>query len=393
MATNPAPPPDVDTSSPALSDRRDDQPTLSRGELGLAQDYVAPLTRTHELLAEMWRLILRIDQVGVEDDFFALGGDSLKAAALFAAIEARFKKKLPLAVLAKGATVAFLASQLDNAPSAPSSSILVPIKPSGTKTPLFLVHGMHGHVFFANFVARHLPDDQPLHALQARGLESDEPPHASIEEMARDYVAALRTVQPRGPYVIAGYCAGSLVALEMARQLAALGDATAVLFMLDPPLPPSSGYVKDTIRLASLPKAAAERVVKLHRASIRELAQVWKDTRFDGADPAVLDRATRVSVAITQAYFAYQPQPSPEKVIFICSEDMAREAKQDTTRFWNKLARRGLMYRLTCSHAGLFTRAGDAVVRIMLDELAKLPAAGSGDDPPGVAPIVPRSGD
>jgi thioesterase domain-containing protein len=113
----------------------------------------------------------------------------------------------------------------------------VPIRSTGTRPPLFLVHGGAGTILHFQPLARRLGEDQPVYAFQAVGLYGDAAPLASVEEMARHYIAEMRTVQPEGPYRIGGYCFGALVAYEMARQLTAQGQPPAVLITFNGPSP------------------------------------------------------------------------------------------------------------------------------------------------------------
>ena len=98
------------------------------------------------------------------------------------------------------------------------------IQPTGSKRPLFLVHPAGGHVFPYVHLARYLGPDQPCYGLQAKGLEEGESPHTRIKDMAADYIKALRTVQPNGPYFLGGWSMGGLVAFEMAQQLYTQGE-------------------------------------------------------------------------------------------------------------------------------------------------------------------------
>ncbi|HEX2524309.1 MAG TPA: amino acid adenylation domain-containing protein, partial [Terriglobia bacterium] len=195
--------------------------------------FVAPRDDLELQLTHIWEDVLGVRPIGVRDNFFELGGHSLLAARLLASIENRLGKKLPLATVFQGATVEHLAAILrQDAKPAPRSS-LVAIQPAGSKRPLFLVHPAGGHVFPYVHLARYLGPDQPCYGLQARGLEEGEEPHTRIEDMAADYIKALRTVQPIGPYLLGGWSMGGLVAFEMAQQLHAQGEGVDLLALLD----------------------------------------------------------------------------------------------------------------------------------------------------------------
>ena len=128
---------------------------VRRSELNLPQAYVAPRTDDERMLAAIWQKALDIDIIGMEDDFFELGGDSLSATALFAEVDHVFGKSLPLATLLEGATIGFLAARLRQSGDA-VWPMLVPIRTSGAKPPFFLVHGALGQSFLTPDFVRYL---------------------------------------------------------------------------------------------------------------------------------------------------------------------------------------------------------------------------------------------
>ncbi|HKV13283.1 MAG TPA: amino acid adenylation domain-containing protein, partial [Thermoanaerobaculia bacterium] len=195
----------------------------------------APRNPWESALAEVFAEILGLDAVGVEDNFFDLGGHSLLAVSLAARIEKRFGRKCPLAILFEGATVEQLAIRLFAAHQFTEWSPLVAMQPEGTKRPFFCVHPLGGGVtgYYRNLV-KHLGPDQPVYGLRARGLEAHAGlRHPSIEEMASEYIAALRSVQPSGPYQLGGSSYGGSIAFEMAQQLIREGEEIAVLALID----------------------------------------------------------------------------------------------------------------------------------------------------------------
>jgi amino acid adenylation domain-containing protein len=207
----------------------------TRSEAGRA--FVAPRDALELQLTNLWEEVLGIRPIGVTDNFFELGGHSLAAVRLFALIEKRLGKKVPLATVFQGATVEHLANILKQQSKAAPYSSLVAIQPGGNRRPLFLIHPAGGHVFPYVHLAHHLGPDQPCYGLQARGLEEGQQPHSRIEDMAAYYIEALRTVQPAGPYLLGGWSMGGIVAFEMAQQLHAQGQRTALLALLDTRIP------------------------------------------------------------------------------------------------------------------------------------------------------------
>jgi amino acid adenylation domain-containing protein len=197
------------------------------------EGYVAPRDETEQAIAEIWAEVLGVKRVGVHDDFFALGGHSLLAVRLMTRLKERFGREVPLAALFQGATVEHLAAVVRGHADVGTGSPLVPIQPLGEKPPLFMVHGAAGTVLRYVNLARHLGAGQPVYGLRAVGLEAGEEPLGSLREMAAAYVAAIRQVQPAGPYHVAGWSTGCTAAFEVARQLQDAGDEVALLALLD----------------------------------------------------------------------------------------------------------------------------------------------------------------
>ncbi len=189
---------------------------------------VAPRTETEAAMAELWAEVLRLDRVGVEDAFFDLGGTSLLAVDLFARIERRFGKALPLTTILEAPTVAQLASRVVEDQS---RGVLVPLAEGSASPPLFLVHDGDGETLLYRNLAAEL--DRPVYGLQPRALPRVPLAHSRIEDMAADHIARIREVQPHGPYLLGGMCAGGVIAYEMARQLRQSGEQVPFVALLD----------------------------------------------------------------------------------------------------------------------------------------------------------------
>ncbi len=172
-------------------------------------------------------------EVGIHDDFFTAGGTSLTAMRLIVMIEKHFGTHLPLPAFVAAPTIAELAQHLRSGAAAPTFDPLVPIRATGTRRPLFLVHPLGGNVLCYVRLARHLPADQPVYALQAAGAVPGTEPVSSMEGLADSYLAAIRRVQPTGPYMVGGWSFGGFVAFEMARRLSQADGEIGQVILLD----------------------------------------------------------------------------------------------------------------------------------------------------------------
>ena len=250
-------------------------PLLASGKLDKAalpvprdDEVVAPASRAPtELEAKLiavWQEVLGVRSIRLDDDFFDLGGHSLLAVELFAAIERTTGARLPLATIFEARTVSRLAIAMRSEGWEAPWSVLVPLRVTGSRPPLFLVTAGDGNVVGYGALARRLGPDQPFYALQPRGLHGRRLLDTRIERMAARYLREVLRVQPRGPYMLGGRCLGGLVAFEMARRLEERGDDVALLVALDSLGPRwserrlANGLVYDEVMSLSRLRAGAE---------------------------------------------------------------------------------------------------------------------------------------
>ncbi|MCO5994851.1 amino acid adenylation domain-containing protein [Actinoallomurus rhizosphaericola] len=209
-----------------------DRAALPAPELSVASR--PPLGPLEEVLCGLFAEVLGLDRVGVEDGFFELGGDSLLATRLAGRVRAELGADLPVRTVFEAPTVAALALRLDAAPAGGTAplDVLLPLRARGDRPPLFCVHPAVGVAWSYAGLLRHLPD-RPVYGLQARGIARDEDLPGSMEDMAADYVAVIRGVQPHGPYHLLGWSLGGLIAHAMAVRLRADGEQVALLALMD----------------------------------------------------------------------------------------------------------------------------------------------------------------
>ncbi len=197
----------------------------------------SPRDAIEQQLAIIWMELLACSAVDIEDNFFALGGNSLLAIRLVAALQNHFGQTLPLASLFAQPTIRQLAEQLRHSGVAEHWSPLVTMQPHGDQPPFFCVHPVGGDVLAYYALARQLGPAQPFYALQAVGLDGITPPYTTIEAMAARYVIELQRVQPSGPYYLGGYSLGGKIAYAMAQVLKQAGQEIAQLVILDTSAP------------------------------------------------------------------------------------------------------------------------------------------------------------
>jgi thioesterase domain-containing protein len=306
-----------------------------------------------------------------------VGGDSFLGTVLLGEIERAFGETLSLSVLLDCRTVRGLARRLapptqpgaagrpapapgttSSAASGPASApppdpCLVPIRATGSRPPLFMVHGLHCDVVFAAVLAGHLDPAQPLYAFQGLGLAGNNPPFETVDAMAGRYIESLRRVQPRGPYLLSGFCVGGLVALEIAQRLVAGGEAVDGLFLIDTPA-------------TLIPEVTDGAVARAVRIATNRL-ELYPDRRkyFLGAP--------RTLAAFGQALKAYRPKPYSGWAQVLTTE-AALERMGHPDLGWPKYLRLGTEIRVVAPTRESIVQHNMAVVGRYLTEA--LAAAG-----------------
>jgi thioesterase domain-containing protein len=302
-----------------------------------------------QLLA-LWNDVLGARDVGVGDDFFARGGNSLLAVRLAARLHAATGVALPLRDFFTAPTVEAVAARLRAERAAPDPGLVVPLRAAAAPgpAPLFCVHALGGTIGCYSELARRLA--LPLHAIQAQGLDGA-PLLETIPALARCYVGAIRGVQPRGPYRIAGWSLGGAIAYEMACQLTAAGEAVELLALIDshaPPLPPPESLDDEPARLAAL---------------ARELSP---------ATPRVeLERLYQIVLRNGRALAAYTPARYGGAVHLFRARDRGR--RLDPELGWRSLAAQVIATDIPGDHDTMLRGDGAAALALQLERLAGPP--------------------
>jgi amino acid adenylation domain-containing protein len=264
---------------------------------------VPPRNAVEVQLMRIWEEVLGLKdgEVGMRDNFFALGGHSLAALRTLDKIARIFNRQLPLDTFwYEDGTIEHLAHRLTNRNDVPLWSAPVPIKANGVRRALFCPHIVGGHLFFYDVLARHLSDDQPVYGLPARGVDGSVAPDTDIEAMATYCIDNMRKVQPFGPYRLMGYCSGGAIAFEMARQLRTRGEQVEFLALLDADAP--GFYLLELLQTAwQLLRLANIRLVqqRLYRFVLQNLGL------------SHLRKFQTVTEAHFWAYLGYKRQPYP----------------------------------------------------------------------------------
>ncbi len=199
----------------------------------LTTNYTVPATFTERQLVKIWSDILKVEPIGLDDNYFDLGGTSLKSVELIVQIEKQFSTKLPLTSLVTAPTIKQMSQLLNQTGQLSNNSCLVLLKKGDSYPPLFLIHDGNGETILYRNLALNLHPKRTVYGLQP--LASSDFPllHTRIEDMAAHYLKQIKTIQPEGPYLLGGMCAGGVISFEIALQLQQQQQEIAMLAIID----------------------------------------------------------------------------------------------------------------------------------------------------------------
>ncbi|MGL6338719.1 MAG: non-ribosomal peptide synthetase, partial [Waterburya sp.] len=197
------------------------------------ENFIAPRNELEQKLALIWQEVLNLEAISVQDNFFELGGHSLLVVQLFDKIEKTFQKKLPLATLFQAPTIETLSEMLASREMKVWDSLVLLKQGNLNLAPLFFVHDANGETIMYSGLANHLQDDRPVYGIRPYSQEGFPILHTRIPDIANHYIQEMRKVQPQGPYLVGGLCAGGIVAFEIACQLQAQGEQVPFVAIID----------------------------------------------------------------------------------------------------------------------------------------------------------------
>ena len=345
------------------------------------RQFVAPRDSLELRLVLLWEKILGISPVSIVDNFFEVGGDSLLSIRLISNINAEFGVRIPLHMIFQNSTIEQLASMLRQDGVTSDWSPLVCLQAEGPKTPLFCVHAAGGIVFRYIQTASLLGTERPFYGIQARGIEPGDEMYASIEEMAMDYVQAIRNIQPKGPYLLSGWSFGGTVAFEMARILEQAGETVPYLLMIDSPSPFIDSYEKDEVEflLERLRSAAGLALDDVYQQNSREarMLYLFKEQKLAGMfapDMDINDAELRLKIHMHHNEILCQYRPAGSfngKIIFFKpTETIPFDTKmQKPIPAWEAFAGAGIeVHEAPGNHFNMFSPTNTPVLAKKMKE-------------------------
>ena len=331
-----------------------------------------PLTET---LISIWQHVLRRSQIGVDDNFFDLGGDSSSALKIFTEIAQTCGRELPLETILRAPTITQLALLLEGTDS-PRVPRLIRMRTGTERPPVFITHGIGGSVLELSQLLRHMQTDHSIYGLQARGIEGVDEPHDRIEDMAQYFLDAIREVQPTGPYILIGYSMGGLVTLDIARRLSETGEKIALLAMIesypDRRFQPISQRMRIYSRLLTkhvsnvrqLPLRNAISYIFRPSVRIKPVSQDLAQTPSERLLLQFAHVAQRTRAAGYQALAHYRPRFYPGKINFVKAE-ISLDFPDDANAVWADLAAEVVVETVPGDHHGIISSHSESLGSVL----------------------------
>jgi len=345
-------------------------PGESRPEVGAA--FVAPRTELEEKLARIWCQLLRLDRVGIYDNFFDLGGHSLLATRLLSQVEKEFGKTLSLASVFRAPAIQDLAALLSQPCSPEEIPGIVPIQPFGSRPPFFCVGA--GPLFRS--LAQELGVHQPFLSLGLSRNETNSlPVPFKLEDMAAVLVRKLREIQPKGPYFLGGWCADGVLAYETARQLLNEGGEVALLVLFDaenpnplandpraPELKRHRLFKRIGFHLKNFRRARAAKRLAYLRDLLETRIIVWKLQTWQILYKLLLYTTGHIPSRFrdfdSMEFYAmchYHPGRCPARVVLISADLGVGAVYSDRRLGWGEVVSGELdIHSVPCGHSDLF---------------------------------------
>lgn len=320
------------------------------------------------VLTGMFEEILERTGIQPDDDFFELGGDSLAATALVLALE-KVGVHLPISALFDAPTVAGLA-KVANAADKCTEPPMVVLKAGASSQPVFIAPGVGGSVVGMVPFARKVETPRQIYGLQPRDRNGNELPFATIEDAARFYLPLIRSVQPHGPYILAGYSMGGLTALELAQMLIAAGEEVALLVMLDTLTPlqhfPLNGKLRFWVRRAfhhgkKLRHLPLQRLLPYLTMRANGLAKDLGIIHVPDRRRLNAPAAHSVKAAGAAAFLNYRPRFYPGSITFIQAEVIDEWVPYFPDILWGHFARKFTLHRVGGDHWNMLNQHAECI--------------------------------
>ena len=312
-----------------------------------------------EKLCLLWEELLQVDKVLPDDDFFSLGGHSLKILELIVEVKKIFKQEISLEDVIEHNTVRTLSALLTVGPLPPTSQTVIKLKHGNNGAPLFCIPGIGGHLARHQLIEKYLGPEQAFYGFQAVEFNSNRENFRSVEKLAEFYINKMKEIQPTGPYFLIGTCYGGVIAYEMARQLLNLKEKVGLLVMVETRAPDL--IISKKLLIA---EQAYKHISLIKQRGLSLLNKITDNQIAVGIDG---DKTKNLLVkkyhpnyelktTLRKIRRQYRPKPYQGKVIlYKVADSIYKKRILDRRRCWKRVARRGLQeFTIPGDHRTMF---------------------------------------
>ncbi|HEY1950967.1 MAG TPA: amino acid adenylation domain-containing protein [Bryobacteraceae bacterium] len=311
-----------------------------------------PADELEATVLDCWRTVLNIPHVDLDHDFFAVGGHSLLAARMFAKLDDRLGLKLPISLLVEAPTPRLVADRIRKIKQSPIKC-LVRMQTKGSLRPLYLVHHLFGDILLYRALAECFAPDRPVTGIQAPEGLAERSERCSLKSLAAGYVQELLERQASGPFHLAGFSSGSVLAFEMASQLKELGHEVGLLALIDGDINAPGPALSKPVKYAKIASRKLCKIVFKFHDEIKEgprqfIAKrikywhlVWSVRRLKNS-PALPETKLTLQQALFLAESDYRPQPYSGRVVLLRFHDEAWKFGPDPLMGWGGLVQGGI---------------------------------------------------
>jgi acyl-coenzyme A synthetase/AMP-(fatty) acid ligase/thioesterase domain-containing protein/acyl carrier protein len=370
------------TNSGKISLEKLPPPKMIRPDL--LYPYVAPSTITENKLVAIWEEQIGISGIGVKDDFFDVGGDSLIGVIIFVAIEEVFGKVLPISTLLRAPNIRELSKIIDGTVEIMPNSPVIAINQKGNKFPLFFIPGKGGFPTRVRHLAKKLDQEIPVYAFQNTVDGQKNKFSANVENQAKQFLNEIRKIYPKGPIILAGESLGGKIAYEIAQQMLNRGENPPLIFLLDTylseisisesrrvrnKLPYFKMLVKKHINIwINSTWEGKKDYLNFYRETFNEKASRFLRHRISGlykvTKSAIPDKYSQIEIRNIEASLAYKARPYPAQVILVMA--LRGIVSNVPAHGWDKVGIKELkIEELDCYH-------GSILFEPAVSELAKI---------------------
>jgi len=338
------------------------------------------ISETESIVLEIWQYLFKHNDIGIEDDFFELGGTSFQAIKLSSLIKEKLGFNFKPTTLIKRRSIKSIAILVDNADHDENETwrLLVTLNETGDKTPLFCLHSEGGYSLVYKTFANHFINKRPVYSLQPKGLDGVSPLHKSIAELAEDYIKEMQTVQPNGPYFLLSYCwRPSAIANEIAIKLNTKGE-TANIIAVDSNFYVSKrhGNIGKLLAVLRLDIFRIKILIKEVKFKLNQLKSfLYKQNKIEQKrEDEQIRIINKVDDNIAKFFRSYKAKPINGSVLCIIGASFMRHYKYEINpRIWKKIATHGFeKVILESDHGSIFIEPSAESLAKIIDDYMEI---------------------